>query len=263
MTPAGDARMTGLRLNAVEAGAGPPLVLLHGLFGAAQNWGTIQAALAPEHRVIALDLRNHGASPHAAAMDYAAMAGDVAETLAALGVPRAAVLGHSMGGKVAMMLALTAPEVVERLVVADIAPVAYPPHLRGVVAAMQALAVAPGLTRRAADAALAATIPEAGLRAFLLQNLRFDAAPAWRIGLAEIAAAMPVIEGFAPPAARYARPVLFLAGERSDYISPDHAGAIAALFPAARQAVVADAGHWLHAENPGGFLDALRPFLEA
>ena len=255
--------MTALRLAATDVGAGPPVVLLHGLFGAAQNWGTIQAALAPDHRVIALDLRNHGASPHAAAMGYADMAADVAETLAALGVPRAAVLGHSMGGKVAMMLALSEPAMVERLVVADIAPVTYPPHLRGVVAAMQALAVAPGLTRRAADAALAATIPEAGLRAFLLQNLRFDAAPAWRIGLAQIAAAMPEIEDFAPPDAQYAGPVLFLAGARSDYIRPDHADAIAALFPAARHAVVADAGHWLHAENPAGFLDALRPFLEA
>ncbi|MES2711496.1 MAG: alpha/beta fold hydrolase [Pseudomonadota bacterium] len=254
--------MTGLRLNAVDVGSGPPLVLLHGLFGAAQNWGTIQTALAPEHRVISLDLRNHGASPHADSMGYAEMAEDVAATLTELDVPSAAILGHSMGGKVAMTLALTRPALVERLVVADMAPAAYPPHLRGVVTAMQALPVAPGLTRRAADAALAATIPEAGLRAFLLQNLRFDAAPAWRIGLDEIAAAMPAIEGWDPPDAQYAGPVLFIAGARSDYIRPDHAGAIAALFPAARHAVVANAGHWIHAENPAGFLDALRPFLE-
>ncbi|MBR0656405.1 alpha/beta fold hydrolase [Roseomonas arctica] len=250
-----------MRLNAVEVGAGPPVVLLHGLLGAAQNWGTIQTALAPDHRVITLDLRNHGASPHAAEMDHGSMAADVAQTLQALGVPRAAVVGHSMGGKVAMMLALTAPALVERLVVADIAPVPYPPNLRAIVAALQALPVTPGLTRRAADALLAATIPEAGMRAFLLQNLRFDATPAWRIGLAEIAAAMPAIEDFAAPAAVFEGPVLFLAGARSDYIRPEHEAAIAALFPTARHAVVPNAGHWVHAENPGGFLDALEPFL--
>jgi len=254
--------MTALRLNHVEAGSGPPVVLLHGVFGAAQNWGTIQSALAPDHRVIALDLRNHGASPHASAMDYSEMAADVAQTLGALGVPRAAVVGHSMGGKVAMMLALNAPAVVERLVVVDIAPVTYAPSLRATAAALQALPVAPGLTRRAADAALAATIPEAGIRAFLLQNLRFDAAPAWRIGLAEIEAALPAIEGFAsPPESRFDAPTLFLAGARSDYIRPEYTQAIAALFPSARHAVVPNAGHWVHSENPGGFLDALAPFL--
>lgn len=253
--------MSAQRLHVVEAGSGPPLILLHGLFGAAQNWGTIQSALAPDHRVVAMDLRNHGASPHAAFMDYAAMAEDVALTMGTLGIPSAAVLGHSMGGKVAMMLALTRPAMVERLVVADIAPATYPPSLRAVVAAMQALPVAPGITRRAADAELARTIPEAGLRAFLLQNLRFDAAPSWRIGLGEIAAAMPMIEGFPETGVSFAGPVLFIAGARSDYIRPEHAEVVARLFPAARHAVVPKAGHWVHAENPGGFLDALEPFL--
>jgi esterase len=99
-----------MRLNVMEAGQGPPLVLLHGLFGSARNWGAVQKALSSDYRVVALDLRNHGASPHAPGMDYAAQAGDVAETLAALGIERAMVLGHSMGGKAAMMLALTRPE---------------------------------------------------------------------------------------------------------------------------------------------------------
>ena len=135
-----------MRLNAVDLGARPPggarghaVVLLHGLFGAAQNWGGVQKRLAASgRRVIALDLRNHGASPRAPAMDYPAMAADVAETIAALDAPRAAVIGHSMGGKVAMALALPDPPVA-RLVVADIAPLANPPALRGYVAAMQAL----------------------------------------------------------------------------------------------------------------------------
>ena len=253
-----------MRLNAIEAGEGAPLVLLHGLFGAAGNWGAIQKRLAAGRRVIALDLRNHGASGRDAAMDYPAMAEDVAATLAALGAAPAAVLGHSMGGKVAMALALTRPGLVERLIVADIAPVTYPPALRGYVAAMQAVALHPGLTRREADAALVAAVPEPNIRAFLLQNLRFGGeAPAWRLGLAEIAAAMPVIEAFPELATRYDGPVLVIAGERSTYIRPAHEERILALFPRAEFATVPGAGHWVHAENPQAFLGLLEPFLAA
>jgi pimeloyl-ACP methyl ester carboxylesterase len=252
-------------LDATEAGSGAPVVLLHGLFGAGQNWGAIRAALAPRFRVITPDLRNHGASGRDADMTYAAMAGDVAATMDALGIPRAAVLGHSMGGKVAMALALAHPDRVARLVVADIAPVRYPPALRGYVAAMQAIPLRPGLARREADAALAGTIPEAGIRAFLLQNLRFEAdPPAWRLGLDQIAAAMPAIEDFSPPpGARFDGPVMVLAGERSGYIRPEHHALFRALFPAARFATVPQAGHWVHAENPTGFLALLQPFLDA
>ncbi len=253
-----------MRLNAIEAGEGAPLVLLHGLFGAAGNWGAIQKRLAAGRRVIALDLRNHGASGRDAAMDYPAMAEDVAATLAALGAAPAAVLGHSMGGKVAMALALTRPGLVERLIVADIAPVTYPPALRGYVVAMQAVALHPGLTRREADAALVAAVPEPNIRAFLLQNLRFgEGAPTWRLGLAEIAAAMPVIEAFPEFATRYNGPVLVIAGERSTYIRPAHEERILALFPRADFATVPGAGHWVHAENPQAFLGLLEPFLAA
>jgi pimeloyl-ACP methyl ester carboxylesterase len=254
-----------MMLAATEAGSGPPLVLLHGLFGAGQNWGAIRAALAPQFRVLTPDLRNHGASARAAEMSYAAMAEDVAATMAAAGMPRAAVLGHSMGGKVAMALALAHPGRVERLVVADIAPVRYPPALRGYVAAMQAIPLRTGLARREADAALAASIPEAGIRAFLLQNLRFEAdPPTWRLGLAEIAAAMPAIEDFAPPpGARFDGPVLVMAGERSGYIRPEHHEGFRALFPRVSFATVPGAGHWVHAENTAGFLALLDPFLTA
>lgn len=256
-------------LNTVEAGEGgggggdPPVLLLHGLFGAAQNWGAVQRRLSTRHRVLAMDLRSHGASPRGA-MDYPALAADVAETLEAHGATPAAVLGHSMGGKVAMVLALTRPGQVSRLVVADIAPVAYPPALRGYVEAMRAVPPHPGLSRREADAALAAAVPEAGIRAFLLQNLRFEGGgpPAWRLGLEEIAAGMPVIEGFPDLAgASYPGPTLVLGGERSTYIRPEHHDRFRALFPAARFATVPGAGHWVHAENPEGFLALVEPFL--
>jgi len=254
-----------MRLQALEAGQGPPLVLLHGLFGSARNWGAVQKALAAEYRVVALDLRNHGASAHAPGMGYAAQAEDVAETLAALGIKNAALLGHSMGGKVAMMLALQEPAFVERLIVADIAPRPYPPALRATVGAMQAVPLHPGLIRQEADQALRAAVPEAPVRSFLLQNLRFEAAPpSWRIGLAEIAAAMPEIEDFTPPpGARFAGPALAMAGALSPYIrAEDHAG-FRALFPRIGFASIPRAGHWLHAENPEGFLATLREFLAA
>ena len=250
-------------LAMTEAGEGPPLVLLHGLFGAGQNWGGIRRALAPRYRVLTPDLRNHGASPRAAAMDYATMAADLAETLDAAGVPRAVVLGHSMGGKVAMAFALEHPDRVERLVVADIAPVRYRPVLRGYIDAMQAVPLHAGLTRKQADAQLAETIPEPGIRAFLLQSLRFEAEPpAWRLGLAELAAAMPVIEDFAPPpGATFDGTVLVMAGEASGYVRPEHHAAFRALFPAVTFTTIPKAGHWVHAENPQGFLAALEAFL--
>lgn len=250
-------------LAITEAGDGPPLILLHGLFGAGQNWGAIRRALASRFRVLTPDLRNHGTSPRADTMGYAAMAQDVLETMQAAGIERAAILGHSMGGKVAMALALAHPQRVERLVVADIAPIRYKPGLRGYVAAMQALELRPGLARREADAALAATIPEPGIRAFLLQSLRFDAdPPEWRLNLPAIAAAMPEIEDMPDVGtARYEGPVLVMAGERSSYIRPDHHALFRALFPQATFVTVQGAGHWLHAENPQGFLTALEDFL--
>ncbi len=190
------------------------------------------------------------------------MAQDVLETLDTRAALPAALLGHSMGGKVAMRAALERPDAVRRLIVADISPISYPPAFRELAGALRALPLAPGLTRAAADARLADAVPDPGLRAFLLQNLRPGAQPAWRIGLDEIAAALPVIEGWeAPAGASYSGPTLFVAGARSDYIRPEHRPAIRALFPAARFVTVKDAGHWIHADNPAGFVGVVEAFL--
>ncbi|MGH7118769.1 MAG: alpha/beta fold hydrolase [Acetobacteraceae bacterium] len=251
-------------LHATETGQGSPIALLHGLFGAGRSLGPVQRRLAGSFRVIALDLRNHGTSPHAFGMDYPAMATDVAETLAARAALPASLLGHSMGGKVAMRLALERGELVRALVVADIAPVPYPPHHRDLLAAMQELALSPGLTRAAADAAIAGAVPDARVRGFLLQNLLVGANPSWRIGLSEIAAAMPALEDFPElPAARYAGPALFVAGGRSDYLRPELHSRIRTLFPQALFATLTNAGHWLHADDPAGFLAVVAPFLSA
>jgi esterase len=247
-------------LHAMEAGNGPPVVLLHGLFGSARNLAAVQRALSARYRVIAMDLRNHGASPHEAGMDYTMQAADVRETMQALGVQAAAVVGHSMGGKTAMRLALDAPAVVSALAVADIAPVPYPPHFRDYTEAMRK--VPGGVSRAAADADLARVVEDPGVRGFLLQNLRPGETPVWRIGLDYIAEALPEIEGWdAPPGAQYDGPVLIVAGDRSDYVHAEHRGAIRALFPRARFVKVRNAGHWLHADNLAGFVSVLDAFL--
>ncbi len=249
-------------LHATSRGDGPVLVLLHGLFGQSGNFGAVQRRLAAGgRRVVALDLRNHGASPHATGMDYATMAEDVHATLGELGLLPCAVLGHSMGGKAAMMLALRHPQAVARLCVADIAPVRYRPQLVTYATAMRDMALSPGLTRAAADAALAPVVADAGERAFLLSNLRLGDAPHWRIGLDEIIAGMDDIQDWpVAEAAAYAGPTLFLAGARSRYVRPEHRPAIAALFPAARFVTLRNAGHWLHADDPEGFLAVVEAF---
>jgi len=251
-------------LRAIEAGRGDPLVLLHGLFGSARNFGTVQREFAHRHRTIALDLRNHGASPHDTDMRYATMATDVLQTLDQLSALPATLLGHSMGGKVAMHAAHTHPDQIKRLIVADIAPTPYSPRNHPTASAMADLDLSPGMTRAAADAALAAAIPDQAIRTFLLQNLQLGPAPAWRIGLAEITAALPDIEGWdAPGNGLYSGPALFIAGASSDYIQPKHRPTIRSLFPNARFVTLKNAGHWLHADNPSGFTAVVEAFLTA
>lgn len=254
-----------MMLHAIEAGQGdPPLVLLHGLFGSARNFGSVQREFAAHRRTIALDLRNHGSSPHDPDTRYASMADDVLRTLDGMSALPAMLLGHSMGGKAAMQAALTQPDVVARLIVADIAPVPYPPHLRSVADAMAALPLVPGMTRTDADAALATGVPEPGMRAFLLQNLQLGQTPRWRIGLAEIIAGFAEIEAWEAPAdARYLGPTLFIAGASSQYIKPEHRPVIRAWFPNARLVTLKNAGHWLHADNPSGFVAVIEGFLTA
>lgn len=254
-------------LHVLERGEGRPVALLHGLYGQAGNFGDVRRRLAEAGwRVIALDLRNHGASPHTPTMSYPEMADDVLQTLRAAEALPCALIGHSMGGKVAMCAALAEPAAVTRLLVADIAPVVYAHEMShaGWLAAMAAVELHPGLTRAEADAALAAAVPDVRVRGFLLTNLQTGVAPRWRIGLAAIAAALPQLVGWPQDVqGRYDGPTLFLAGAHSDYVGADDAAAIRALFPAARLATLPKAGHWLHADNPGGFIDAALAFLNA
>jgi esterase len=244
--------------------AGPPVVVLHGLLGSARNWTGIAKQLADTRRVFALDLRNHGRSPWAETMSFEEMAGDVAAFAARQDLRPSALIGHSLGGKVAMRLALTRADLVERLIVVDVAPVAYPHTFGPFVEAMQQVDLATVHQRADADAQLAGAIPDPAIRNFLLQNLiRTDAGYAWRVNLNALAANMPELLGFPPPpdGAVYPGPTLFVAGGRSRYIEAEHKPLVERLFPHVEHAVVEGAGHWVQAERPAEFLDRVRPFL--
>jgi pimeloyl-ACP methyl ester carboxylesterase len=189
------------------------------------------------------------------------LAADVLETLDQLGIARAAVIGHSMGGKTAMTLATMAPQRVGRLLIADIAPVPYRHSNESVADAMRAIPLHAGVSRAEAEAALAEAVPVAAVRTFLVQNLQFGPQPHWRIGLDEIAAAIPDLEGWETPNGVFSGPTLFVSGARSDYVLPEHRPIIRTLFPAARFVSVKNAGHWLHADNPAVFLSVVEAFL--
>jgi esterase len=238
----------------------PPLVIAHGLFGSAKNWGAIAKRLSQGREVVAVDMRNHGDSPRAPVHDYPAMAADLAEVLESLG--EADLLGHSMGGKAAMTLALTRPELLRRLIVADIAPVAYGHSQIGYVEAMQALDLAPLRRRSEADAGLKASVPEAGVRAFLLQSLTVGPeGAAWKLNLDVLEDQMPAIMGFPDLPGPFKGPTLVLTGGKSDYVTEAHWPRIEALFPDLRRVAIEGAGHWLHAEAPEAFCAAVEAFL--
>lgn len=241
------------------------VVLLHGLFGSSTNWGSIARQLADDFHVLVPDLRNHGQSPHAAVHSYAAMSDDVTGLLDSHDITAATLIGHSMGGKVAMHLALTRPQRVSRLAVLDMSPVAYSHGFDAVLEGFNAVDLATIASRADADASMRAAVPASGVRAFLLQNLtRHEGHWRWRLNLPALADAQDEITGFPAYSAetRFDGPVRFIYGELSDYVKPSHYVAIERLFPHASMCRVQGAGHWVYADRPQGFMDCLTPFLD-
>ena len=254
-----------LALASTVTGEGPPALVLHGLFGSGTNWRTIARRLGSRLECHLVDLRNHGRSPHASGMAYPQLAADVLAYLDANRLDRVGLIGHSMGGKTAMTLALSASERVRWLVVADIAPVPSPSDHRPILDALRALALDSLASRAEADAALARSVPDLGLRQFLLQNLvRGDGGLRWRIDLEAISEALPDLTDFppTPPGAFCDEPTLFLRGAGSEYLTVHHEPRIRALFPRASIATIAHAGHWLHAEQPGAVAERIARFLD-
>ena len=241
----------------------PDLLIVHGLFGSARNWGVIARHLADRRAVHVVDMRNHGQSPRAATQSYPDMAGDLAEVITALGAPMD-VLGHSMGGKASMQLALTRPELVRKLVVADIAPVAYSHDQTQYIDAMRGLDLSNLTSRSEADRRLSATVPDPALRAFFLQSLDLKAQPpVWRLNLDVLEDQMPLIVGWPDTLGQFAGHILFLTGAESHYVKPDYRETIRNLFPKSHFAKLPGAGHWLHAERPREFEQAVQVFLNS
>ncbi|WP_322868100.1 alpha/beta fold hydrolase [Aquicoccus sp. G2-2] len=239
--------------------AAPPLLIAHGLFGSGRNWGVIAKRLSDEREVIAVDMRNHGNSPWFDGHSYPDMAGDLAEVIEEIERP-VDVLGHSMGGKAAMMLALSRPELVNRLIVADIAPVAYSHSQAHNIEAMQAIDLSQVSKRSDAAAQLAPLLEDENLVPFFLQSLDVPNRR-WRLNFTALMRAMPDILSFPKTDSHFDGPTLFLSGGASDYVGPAHRPRIKELFPTARFMKIPGASHWLHADKPREFEAALRGWL--
>jgi len=246
----------------LKGAAGDPLLILHGLYGHQGNWASHAREFTADFTVYALDARNHGLSAHVESMSLEDMARDVCDTMDALGIASAHVLGHSMGGKVAMLLALLQPQRVRRLVVVDIAPVAYERGDSHVLEALCAIDIASIGSRADADARLSIAVPAKAVRDFLLANLQKDAVGyTWRFNLPVLRRCFRQIIGWPAHGRQWNGPVLFIKGEQSDYILPEHRHATLEQFPAATMMTVAGAGHWVHSEKPESFRRLALRFL--
>ena len=257
-------------LHHLDQGQGRPLVILHGLFGTLDNWHSLARRWATEAglRVVSVDLRNHGRSFHSAEHTYALMAQDVLDLFDHLKLGAdTTLLGHSMGGKVAMRLALDHPERLARLIVVDIAPrLSDMEHQDDIVAGLQSVDFTTCTNRQEADAALARYVPNVGTRQFLLKNLyrTEDNAFAWRINLKVLAAQLPAVGEETTGMTPFVKPALFIRGGKSNYITAeDKLRGIPALFPNSQVATVVDAGHWVHAEKPEEIFEMVRTFARS
>ncbi|MCS7267282.1 MAG: alpha/beta fold hydrolase [Geminicoccaceae bacterium] len=249
-----------------ELGAGPPVFVLHGLLGQGRNWAGLAKPLAEHRRLFLVDLRNHGRSPHHPVMDYPAMAADLEALLDRLGLPRASFLGHSMGGKAAMVLALARPRRVERLAVVDVAPVDYGPRpeFEAYLRAMSAIDPARFARRAEVEAELARTVADPRIRAFLASNLELrEDRLVWAPNLSVLRERLDTLAGFPSdlPPAPADLPVLAVRGGRSEYLRPEHEAAFRRLFPALELVTLPEAGHWVHVDAPGALLALLDRFL--
>lgn len=249
-------------LNFQQSGSGKDIILIHGLFGRLENLSMVAKALAKNYRVTSVDVRNHGDSFHDAVMDYPTMAQDIVVLMQNLEIKTAVILGHSMGGKIAMELALTSPELVEKLIVADIAPVEYPPHHNKIIAGLKYLDFSTIKQRKDADIQLAKYVEELSVRQFLLSNLRSEHGQlSFRCNVENIANNYPKIMKSYQGNNSYQGATLFIKGANSNYILPEHRSEIVRLFPQSRARVIQGAGHWLHAEKTIAFNRSVEGFL--
>ena len=243
---------------------GPDFVVLHGLFGSGKNWRSFAGSLEEDFQVWTLDARNHGDSPHADSMSYQQMAEDVVRFFDENELENVILLGHSMGGKTAMQLALQFPDRIAALIVVDIAPVCYDHQQKQLKLreAMQGLHLAVEMSRRDIEKKLALKIPEKRLLSFLMTNLyRQNGQFQWRIGLEQIAAGMPYLLNYPELNSVFKGPVQFIGGENSAYLKFEYHALIRKKFPESRITMLKNCGHWLHVEQPAAFQKTVNEFL--
>nr|CAG4645590.1 EOG090X07NZ [Lynceus sp. MCZ IZ 141354] len=251
----------------------PPLVIMHGLLGTRSNWNSLAKAIHAQtgRKVITVDARNHGDSPHSDEMNYEVLASDIEELLVDLQIPKATVIGHSMGGRAAMALALSNPSVVDSLIVVDVSPVNISPELRNLhtyFRAMKSFKIDPNLprssARKMADQHLEPVVQNFMIRQFLLTNLVEDQGGfKWRVNLDVLEKSLDEIAKFPKYSTKFEEDTLFIGGEKSDYIRYEDHTPIRQLFPKATFTYIAGAGHWVHSEKPYEFLGTVIPFLQA
>lgn len=253
-----------MNLNYKVFGEGDPVVIIHGLFGTLDNWQTIAKKLSKDFMVFILDLRNHGRSPHSDDFNYQIMANDVQEFMENNWIYKANVIGHSMGGKVAMQLANQTPDMVNKLVLVDMAPKPYEGSHEEIFQAMFALDLATLESRKEADEQMRSQIPSYAVRQFLIKNLSINKDTQqyeWKINLPIIYNNYKHILDYTPITPPYEGPTLFIKGETSNYIILEELETYRKYFPKATIKTVLQAGHWVHAEQPARFLETLTKFL--
>jgi pimeloyl-ACP methyl ester carboxylesterase len=254
-----------MQLNYKTYGQGEPLIILHGLFGSLDNWHTLARKLGEHYQVFIVDQRNHGKSPHTSAMNYPAMAADIASFMDDRGLEQTFLAGHSMGGKTAMELALTEPDRVKKLVSIDMTPFSLSGGHQKLFEAMNALNLPDINKRKEADEALKPFVEDFGIRQFLLKNLERaeEGGYRWKMNLPVIEANYDnLMKGVDEGSRSFERPTLFVKGERSDYLNPAQLESYQALFTRAQLKTIAGVGHWVHAEAPQAFQEVLEAFLK-
>lgn len=242
----------------------PPLLIAHGLFGSARNWGVISKRLSDQRLVATVDQRNHGESARFKTQSYPDMAADLAVVLEPLVAEHGPchVMGHSMGGKAVMVLALERPDLIKSLIVADISPISYSHDNTPLIHAMRGLDLTKIEKRSDADRMLSHEVMDAGVRAFILQSLVIKEKK-WLLNLDVLEAEMPKIIGFPEVSGTYTGPTFFISGAESTYVERDHREKSKALFPKAKFASIPGTGHWLHAEKPREFEATMRVWMDA
>jgi pimeloyl-ACP methyl ester carboxylesterase len=244
-------------------GEGQPVIILHGVFGTSDNWQTFGKQLAEQYQVFLPDQRNHGLSPHSDEFDYQVMAEDLLEFINSHQLKDVIILGHSMGGKVAMFFATKYPDKFEKLIVVDISPRAYPVHHQTILKALGAVKIKEIDSRKEAEDQMKPYIADFGIRQFLLKNLKRNDQDGfeWKLNLSVISRNIERIGEAVDDSRPVNKPVLFVGGEKSDYITEEDSALIKKIFPQSKIVMISDAGHWVHAEQPEQLYREVTDFL--